>query len=81
MNSMLWHKDFAIALTSPELPPPEGVIRHDGKTDIKRFNVYRNNHVMSLITNLKDGFPVVAALPFLVIWRGFMLINTHLYHP
>lgn len=62
MNNMPWHKDFANALTSPDLPPPDGVIRYDGKTDIKRFNVYRNNHVMGLITNLKDGFPVVAAL-------------------
>lgn len=62
MNSMHWHKQFAKALTAPDLPPPDSVIRHDGKSDLKRFNVYRNNHVMSLITNLKDGFPVVAAL-------------------
>jgi hypothetical protein len=62
MSSMHWHKHFAKALTAPDLPPPDGVIRYDGKSDLKRFNVYRNNHVMSLITNLKDGFPVVSAL-------------------
>ena len=62
MNSMHWHKHFARALTAPDLPLPDGIIRHDGCPDLKRFNVYRNNHVMSLISNLKDGFPLVLAI-------------------
>ncbi len=62
MNSMHWHKQFARALTAPDLPLPDGIIRHDGCPDLKRFNVYRNNHVMSLISNLKDGFPLVLAI-------------------
>lgn len=62
MKTTHWHKHFAKALTSPDLPPPKDVVRTDGKIDLKRFNVYRNNHVASLITNLKDGFPVVAAI-------------------
>jgi hypothetical protein len=62
MTSTLWHNAFATALTHPEQQPPTGVVRYDGQTDMKRFNVYRNNHMMSLINNLKDGFPVVLAL-------------------
>ena len=84
MNSMHWHKQFAKALTAPDLPPPDSVIRHDGKSDLKRFNEYLNNHVMSLITNLKDGFPVVAALVgddfFLAIWRAYILNTRRLNH-
>ncbi|MBL6782645.1 MAG: putative DNA-binding domain-containing protein [Alphaproteobacteria bacterium] len=49
-------------MTAPDLPLPDGIIRHDGCPDLKRFNVYRNNHVMSLISNLKDGFPLVLAI-------------------
>lgn len=62
MSNAPWHSTFASALTHPERQPPKGIVRYDGQTDIKRFNVYRNNHVMSLINNLKDGFPVVLAL-------------------
>ena len=62
MSNAPWHNAFASALTNPEKHPPTGVVRYDGQSDQKRFNVYRNNHVMSLINNLKDGFPVVLAL-------------------
>lgn len=62
MSTAPWHDAFALALVHPERQPPKGVVRYDGQTDNKRFNVYRNNHVMSLINNLKDGFPVDLAL-------------------
>ena len=68
MTNALWHEQFSEALTradtaSPALPAlPHGVVRYDGAPDHKRFNVYRNNHIMSLINNLRDGFPVVASL-------------------
>ena len=54
--------DFAAALLDPERPAPEGVVRPDGTQATKRFDVYRNNVVTSLIEALGAGFPVVKAL-------------------
>ena len=65
MTNALWHEQFSEALTRADTAPPaipDGVVRYDGAPDHKRFNVYRNNHIMSLINNLRDGFPVVASL-------------------
>lgn len=38
---------------------PDGIIRPDGSPATKRFDVYRNNVVVSLINALGDGYPVV----------------------
>ena len=54
--------DFAAALLDPDRPAPEGVIRPDGTQATKRFDVYRNNVVTSLIDALGAGFPAVHAL-------------------
>ena len=68
MTDALWHEQFSEALTREDTAPPalptlpHGVVRYDGAPDQKRFNVYRNNHIVSLINNLRDGFPVVASL-------------------
>ena len=62
MTDALWHEQFSEALTREDTAPPDGVVRYDGAPDQKRFNVYRNNHIVSLINNLRDGFPVVASL-------------------
>ncbi len=68
MSNALWHEQFSEALTRADTAPPalpalpHGVVRYDGAPDHKRFNVYRNNHIMSLINNLRDGFPVVVSL-------------------
>ena len=51
--------DFAAALTDPERSRPEGLTGPNGKQAAKRFDVYRNNVVSSLIGVLADIFPAV----------------------
>ena len=52
-------RGFAAALLDPELPVPIGLVGPDGEPDPKRFAVYRNNVVVSLIEALEDAFPAV----------------------
>jgi hypothetical protein len=52
-------RGFAAALLDPELPVPTGLVGPDGEPDPKRFAVYRNNVVVSLIEALEDAFPAV----------------------
>lgn len=54
--------DFAAALLNPALPIPDGLVDPDGEPGRKRFAVYRNNVLVSLIEALKDGFPAVHRL-------------------
>ncbi len=53
---------FAAALTDPELPVPTGVLGRNGRCDVRRFAVYRNNVTAGLVTALGDRFPVVRRL-------------------
>ncbi|MEL6582812.1 MAG: putative DNA-binding domain-containing protein [Pseudomonadota bacterium] len=53
---------FADALLAPDLPVPGGLIRPDGTPAPKRFAVYRNNVVTSLIEALEAGFPITQKL-------------------
>ena len=53
---------FAAALLDPEKPVPDGVEGRSGKTDQRRFAVYRNNVAVSLANALGDIFPVVREL-------------------
>ena len=50
---------FAAALTDPSRPRPTGVVGPDGKAADRRFAVYRNNVVTSLVNVLADIFPAV----------------------
>jgi hypothetical protein len=52
-------RGFAAALLDPGLPTPGSLVGPDGQPDPKRFAVYRNNVVVSLIGALKDAFPAV----------------------
>lgn len=52
-------RDFAAALLDPALPMPDGLVGPDGEPDPKRFAVYRNNVVVSLIEALEHAFPAV----------------------
>ncbi len=54
--------DFAAALLDPECPIPAGLVGPDGRPSTKRFNVYRNNVVVSLTRVLRDAFPATARL-------------------
>lgn len=55
-------RPFAEALLQPGSPAPDGVINPDGVPATKRFDVYRNNVIVSLIDALASRFPVVQTL-------------------
>ncbi len=55
-------KQFARALLNPSLPVPDGLLRPDGTPATRRFNVYRNNVIVSLTDAIAEGFPVVCKL-------------------
>ena len=54
--------DFSNALLAPQQPLPPGLITWNGSDPSLRFDVYRNNVVVSLTEALADGFPVTRAL-------------------
>lgn len=53
---------FAAALLDPELPVPSDCRDPAGKSDAKRFAVYRNNVLSSLIDCLAESYPAVRRL-------------------
>lgn len=53
---------FAAALLDPDAPCPAGLTAWNGSDPTRRFAVYRNNVVVSLIDALADTFPVALAL-------------------
>lgn len=53
---------FARALLDPNLPCPDGLRAWNGSDPARRFAVYRNNVVTSLIDALADTFPVTQQL-------------------
>lgn len=54
--------DWSAALLDPNKPVPAGVTAWNGSDTRQRFNVYRNNVVVSLTNALCDSFPVAMAL-------------------
>ena len=53
---------FAAALLDPERPCPPGLSTWNGSNPARRFAVYRNNVLVSLIDALADSFPVTQQL-------------------
>lgn len=53
---------FAKALLDPSARIPGGLLRPDGAPAARRFNIYRNNVVASLIDALADSFGVTHAI-------------------
>ena len=53
---------FAAALLDPNAPCPEGLTAWNGSDPTRRFAVYRNNVVSSLIDALAETFPVTLEL-------------------
>lgn len=51
--------DFARAILDPTADVPSGLARPDGTAAGKRFDVYRNNVVGSLVSALESAFPVL----------------------
>lgn len=53
---------FAMALLDPDLDIPDGVTDPQGKPAPKRYAVYRNNVVVSLMEALRSAYPAVAEI-------------------
>lgn len=53
---------FSSALLDPEMVCPSGLRVWNGSDPARRFAVYRNNVIVSLIDALSDSYPVVQAL-------------------
>ena len=53
---------FSQALLDPSIPVPDGVLRPDGKPAVRRFDIYRNNVVKSLVDALDEGYPVTRSI-------------------
>ena len=53
---------FSAALLDPGVTPPPAVIAHADKKSARRFDVYRNNVVVSLIEAMIAIYPAVQRL-------------------
>lgn len=56
------HSDFSAVLLAPTFGCPPGLKTWNGSDPARRFAVYRNNVIVSLVDALADGYPVVQAL-------------------
>lgn len=54
--------EFAKGLLDPNLPTPEGVVGPGGRAAGKRYDVYRNNVVVSLTEALASAYPVIQTI-------------------
>jgi len=68
--------EFGAALLDPDRATPDGAVGPDGRPDAKRFNVYRNNVVVSLTEALGQTYPAIKALLgdeyFVALARAFV---------
>ena len=61
-NGSSSQQTFAGALLDPERAIPNGLVTPDGKEASRRFGVYRNNVIVSLVNALTEIFPTVQNL-------------------
>ncbi|KQT20754.1 MULTISPECIES: DNA-binding domain-containing protein [unclassified Bradyrhizobium] len=74
-------RDFAAALLDPGLPTPHGLVDPDGEPDPKRFAIYRNNVVVSLIEALADAFPAVHRIVGAEFFRAMARVYVRVQPP
>jgi len=65
---------FSAALTDPAMAMPPGLKTWNGSDPERRFNIYRNNVVVSLIDALATTFPVTQALVGVDFFRAMARI-------
>jgi hypothetical protein len=63
-------RSFASALLDPESAPPSSVAGPNGKAAQKRYNVYRNNVMVSLINALAAAFPATVRITGVDFFRA-----------
>ncbi len=54
--------DFVAAIMDPALATPNHIVDPNGNPTDKRFNVYRNNVISSLLEAMSQAFPIVEKL-------------------
>lgn len=62
MTQSVEPSDFVAALLDPDISPPPGIAAASGASTDRRFAVYRNNVIASLVNAMRDKYPVVCAL-------------------
>lgn len=73
--------DFCHALFNPEQPLPDFVVGPHGKAAQKRFDVYRNNVMVSLTYALADIFPTVTRLVGEEFFHGMARLYVQAHPP
>jgi hypothetical protein len=73
--------DFVGALLDPDIAAPEGLQDPNGRPAGKRFDVYRNTVVLSLIKAMETAFPVVRNLVGEVAFQELSSIYVRKYPP
>jgi Putative DNA-binding domain len=61
---------LAPGLTDPEYETPAGIVGPNGKSAVKRYNVYRNNVTVSLIDALAAVFPATQRITGVKFFRA-----------
>lgn len=72
---------FALALLDPDRPLPPGVTSHTHDAPEKRFAVYRNNVVVSLVDALATRFPVTQRLVGEEFFRAMAVLFARTHPP
>ncbi|PKO86675.1 MAG: DUF2063 domain-containing protein [Betaproteobacteria bacterium HGW-Betaproteobacteria-12] len=72
---------FAAALLDPELPAPDGLLAWNGSDPARRFQVYRNNVVVSLIDALADTYAVTQELVGETFFRAMARLYVFAHPP
>lgn len=78
---MAAQSQFAQALLDPGQPVPEGVTDPVGRPAGKRFDVYRNNVVVSLLDAMETAFPVIQKLIGAENFRNLAGLYVRAYPP
>lgn len=73
--------EFTAALLNPELSIPEGLVDHMGRPAGKRFDVYRNNVIVSLIEAMETAFPVIHKLVGDVFFKALAGVYVRAHPP